>query len=116
MLRAIFAICLTLVLVLTSGAMAIARGQMAASPAMTLVICVGEGTETLRLDADGNPIPATHHCPDCTLVGLAALPTLPAIQAALPQTTASPTRLAQTDTFSNAPRLGGTARAPPRPI
>jgi hypothetical protein len=44
---------------------------MATGPGQTLVICVGEGTETLQLDADGAPVAPAHACPDCVLVGFA---------------------------------------------
>ncbi len=112
-LRRLLAICLALTLVGTSGAMAVARGQMAAEPGMLVVICVGAETDTLLVDAKGNPIHASHICPDCALTGLAALAlaadlaTSPAYGAASLAPARSPCLWAQP------PEPGGAPRAPP---
>jgi len=63
------AVMLRLVVILTliagSALMAPSRGQMAG---MTqIAICSDAGTETLTLDAQGNPVVARHPCPDCVL-------------------------------------------------
>ncbi|MDJ0629376.1 MAG: hypothetical protein QNJ44_14045 [Rhodobacter sp.] len=58
-------ICLALIVALTSGAMAVARGQNAA--AGSIVICAGTGPVSVRIDADGRPVGPAHICPDCAL-------------------------------------------------
>lgn len=52
---------------------AVARGQAAAltKGGVTLVICSGYGVLTVMLDDQGNPVRATHPCPEC-LAGLGA--------------------------------------------
>lgn len=63
-MRALFALVLSLVLGLGSVSMAIARGQSAGGDSIT--ICIGQGTETILVDARGKPRPnAPHLCPDC---------------------------------------------------
>lgn len=65
-LRVLCGLFLALVLSLTSVTMAVARGQM--TGAMTLELCDGHGgTATVTLDADGNPVDSTQHCPDCLI-------------------------------------------------
>ena len=62
------AILMSLVLGLASVSMAVARVE--SQGVMVLTICSDEGTETVALDATGNPVSSSHHhCPDC-LVGL----------------------------------------------
>lgn len=56
---------LVLIVALTSGAMAVARGQTHA--AGVIVICSGAGIQTVAVDAEGNPVGAGHICPDCAL-------------------------------------------------
>lgn len=113
--RALIAACLTLVLIATSGAMAVARGQMAAGPGVTLVICTGDGTETLRLDADGNPVHASHACPDCVITGAAPLPMQTALLE-MWQTATPPVALPVPPALAPAaPSTGGYPRAPPDP-
>lgn len=115
-LRRLLAICLALTLVGTSGAMAVARGQMAADPGTIAVICVGSETETLRLDAEGNPVHASHTCPDCALIGLAAV-TLRAQLAADPAFGATSFRPRQSPClWAQPPEPGGAPRAPPEVI
>ena len=79
MIRRLFAILLCVILGLSSGTMAVARGQ--ASDGMAVTICSGYGVVTLYLDADGNPQPGggtVHMSPDCLSgLGLAALPEAP---------------------------------------
>ncbi|WP_172296393.1 hypothetical protein [Pseudoruegeria sp. HB172150] len=62
LLRPILAICLALVLAVTSGAAILARGQtMAAGQA---VICIGNTVVTVSVDANGQPVEQEHVCPD----------------------------------------------------
>ena len=74
MTKSITAIALAIMIALTSGAMAIARGQ-ATSMMGTIVICSGHGPVTLNVDAQGQPVEALHICPDCAMTVLAALTT-----------------------------------------
>lgn len=64
------ALVLALVLALTSGAMAVARGQTSAVG--TLVLCVGDGLVSVAVDAEGQPSGPAHICPDCALSLFAA--------------------------------------------
>jgi len=59
------AISLTLLLALTSQTMAVARG--APPPVGHAVLCTGQGTITVLVDADGQPTGEVHICPDCAL-------------------------------------------------
>lgn len=71
-MKQITAILLALTVLMTSGAMASARGQMRdASGAM--VICTGAGVVTVLVDENGTPIEHGHICPDCALSVLAGL-------------------------------------------
>ena len=56
---------LILVLIVTSGAMAAARGQSGGTGSM--IICAGQGPVVVTVDADGQPVDAAHICPDCAL-------------------------------------------------
>ena len=113
-MRVLIAACLTLVLIATSGAMAVARGQMAAAgPAFSMVICTGNGTETLRLDADGNPVQASHACPECVIAGATPLPTQGlALEISQSVTSAFMVRVLSAPATS-VPCAGGYPRAPP---
>ena len=73
-LRPLAALLLASVLVITSGAMAAARGQ--AAPAGEIVLCTGTGTLIVPVDAQGNPSGPAHICPDCAL-HLFAMPAPP---------------------------------------
>lgn len=63
--RPFIALSLALIIALTSGAMAVARGQTTA--AGSIVLCTGTGPLTVQVDADGQPIGPVHICPDCAL-------------------------------------------------
>ncbi|WP_435259737.1 DUF2946 family protein [Thioclava sp. FR2] len=68
MIRLLSAILMSLALGLASVSMAVARAE--SQGVIVLTICSDEGTETVTLDAAGNPVSSSHHhCPDC-LVGL----------------------------------------------
>ena len=63
-MRALIALALSFVLAFGSVSMAVARGQGAMGPSITL--CTEGGPTTIRLDAKGEPLPAVPHlCPDC---------------------------------------------------
>ncbi|MEP5731756.1 MAG: hypothetical protein ABJL67_20540 [Sulfitobacter sp.] len=53
------------VLVVTSQAMAVARGSSAA--AGQSVLCIGSQAVTVYVDAQGQPTDAPRFCPDCVL-------------------------------------------------
>jgi len=67
-LRPSLAFALALMLALTGQSMAVARGST--DVAGQMVLCTGTGPVTVYMDADGQPVPPPHHCPDC-VVGLA---------------------------------------------
>ena len=70
---------LCLVLALTSGTMAVARGQMAA--AGSIVICSGYGIVTVLVDERGAPLGTVHPCPDCIAAHVVALlPPAPVVE------------------------------------
>ena len=76
-MRSVLSILLSLILVVTSHSMALAR--TADQPQGQMVICSGEDTFVVYIDADGQPLPASHLCPDCALQALPA--TMPPILA-----------------------------------
>jgi len=57
--------CLAVILALTSGAMAVARGQTMA--AGSIVLCLGTGPVAVAVDTNGQPAGPVHFCPDCAL-------------------------------------------------
>jgi hypothetical protein len=57
---------LVVVLLITSGAMAAARGQ-ARSASGEIVLCTGTGPVSVAVDARGKPLGKLHICPDCAL-------------------------------------------------
>lgn len=72
-LRSLAALCLALVLALTSVHWALGRAE--AQGAQDMVICADGSVLTISLGADGKPVTRHHACPDCVLGGLAlALP------------------------------------------
>ena len=74
-LRSITASGLCLFLALTSVTLAEARG--AAQPVGQMVLCTGEGTRTVLVDAKGQPATPSHICPDCLLAFYADAPRPP---------------------------------------
>lgn len=113
LIRRLFSLLLCLMLGLSSGTMAVARGQ--ASGGMAVTICSGYGVVTLYLDEQGNPQPGggtVHMCPECLAgLGLAALPEAPRLHR--PLTRSDRLRLGHVlwvlPTFSHGPQ----ARGPP---
>lgn len=74
--RPFFALLLSLMLAATSLTAAEMRGHAIGS--QLIEICSdsadGSGITTIVLDAQGNPLPSQHNCPDCTLgAGMATL-------------------------------------------
>lgn len=74
-LRSLIAAVAILATVLGAGLVGAMRGQ--AAEAQRIVICSGQDTVTLSLDADGNPTGPSHWCPDCVVQLLAGLATPP---------------------------------------
>ncbi|MEM5475324.1 hypothetical protein [Pacificibacter sp. AS14] len=70
LLKPILAFVFAAVIIATSGAMASARG-MARDASGEMVLCLGTGSVTVLMDADGQPLGAAHFCPDCALASLA---------------------------------------------
>lgn len=72
MYRSMNALVLSLVLVLTSYSMAVARGQ---SPDVgtEMVICTGVGMITMTIGSDGEPVETAHICPDAMSLFATAL-------------------------------------------
>ncbi|UOA26140.1 hypothetical protein [Pseudosulfitobacter sp. DSM 107133] len=64
-LRQITLVLAMLTLVVTAQAFALARG--AAPVAGQMVLCIGTGSVTVNIDADGQPVGAPHICPDAAL-------------------------------------------------
>ena len=73
--RQFLAALLTLVMIMTSGAMTAARGS--AQPGTFMVICTGSGLTAVVLDENGEPVETQQVCPDCTLNALAGIPPVP---------------------------------------
>lgn len=82
-MRNLFALFLSLVLAVGSVSMAVAHGQTPMGDSVT--ICTTDGTQTVTLDRNGNPVSTSPHlCPDClsaasafTLLDDAQLPSRP---------------------------------------
>ncbi|MEN8832911.1 MAG: hypothetical protein ABF285_12990 [Pacificibacter sp.] len=74
LLKPILAFVFAAVIIATSGAMASARG-MARDASGEMVLCVGTGSVTVLMDADGQPLGVAHFCPDCALASLAVVAT-----------------------------------------
>ncbi|MAU52067.1 MAG: hypothetical protein CMN17_06730 [Roseovarius sp.] len=112
-LRALTALGLSLFLALTSVTLAVARG--APLPVAEVVLCTGEGTKSVQLDARGTPIPPPHVCPDCLLAFHATAPRdpLPALRPAA-TTAHHPFAVARHVSALSPPPL--RARAPPHPV
>jgi len=75
MLRLIHALFLSLTLVLTSYSMAVARGQ-SSDIGTDMVICTGVGMITVTIGPDGEPVEATHICPDAMSIFAAGFATV----------------------------------------
>lgn len=69
-LRRLIASVLTLALFVTSGTMAVARGEMAQT-AMLHVLCIDGAAQLVAIGPDGAPVEDHHACPDCVIGALA---------------------------------------------
>lgn len=108
--RSLAGIALALMLALTSGAMAVARGQTHA--AGQVVLCTGSGPVTVAVDADGQPIGPAHICPDCALGFFAAVSEPPGVPGPAP-VAGEPLRPAVEASRASRPLHAARARAPP---
>lgn len=110
MLRRCLALCLTILLTLTSVTAAVARGQMAGATEM--VVCAGGGTMTVTMDAAGRPVAHVRHCPVCTAASAA-------VAGAVAPVTLRPVTRSEVVGMRMAPRSAGgvalvaMARGPP---
>lgn len=109
-LRRYLGLFLALAFALTAHSAAAAQGGRDA--AGTMVICTGMGAAVVYVDAEGQPVPAPHYCPDCMMHVLDAV--VP--PAALPAPGGYAAARAAVDIpvlLGAAPRLRASARAPP---
>ena len=65
-LRAFVSISLIVALVVTSGAMAVARGQ-SFDAVGKIILCVGHISRVVYIDQQGEPVERPQVCPDCAL-------------------------------------------------
>lgn len=79
--RSTLTLLLVLMLSLTSVTMAVARAQAASGA--DVVICSTDGTSTVSLDPQGNPIAPSHPCPFCLAAAHAVA--IPVLGTELPQ-------------------------------
>lgn len=70
-LRKYASVLLALILTVSSLQMAIARHAL--MPVDHMVICSGEGSYTIAIDAEGNPTGDVHYCPECIASALTAI-------------------------------------------
>lgn len=71
-LRRLISATMTLVLLVTSGTMAVARGEMAGH-AMLHMLCIDGEVRVVALGADGAPVENHGACPDCVIGALLSL-------------------------------------------
>lgn len=114
-LRPYLALCLTLILVLTTQSLAVARAAPdTAGSTEQIEICTGQGPAVISLDSQEQPSSSRHMCPDCTLGKFAATeapaPLLPLRIASVRDATPCTLRVS----IRCAPVLTTRARAPPR--
>lgn len=111
MIRHVFTLLIALSLAL--GSVSLASARVAAIGQMVVTLCSDGAAVSVTLDAQGNPVPASHHhCPDC-LAGLAVgvLPKL-AVLARLADQAQMRWPLA-VSSFAQPPAAIPQARAPP---
>ena len=80
-LRRLLTFFFAFLLALTS--VTLAAGQHAMPQGRTMVICTDMGTQTVTLDANGNPVQPAHSCIDCSAAPVAQA-LAPALQLPLP--------------------------------
>jgi len=112
-LRPYLALCLALLLTLTSQTMATARG--APTPVGQAVLCTGTGPVTILVDAEGQPTGQVHICPDCALNFLDGVPAPLAKAATVPQVTSVQAIEFRDEIQPSAPQAFA-ARAPPEAV
>ena len=74
---------IALVLALVAGSVGMATARNHPGAAGTVDLCTSFGTQTVLIDAQGNPVAPSHPCPHCT-PAMAALTDLAAPLAAAP--------------------------------
>lgn len=110
-MRSLFTLLFSAILALTSVTLALA--QHAQLGATTLVLCSDSGPQHITLDAQGNPLPAGHSCPEC-LAALAAQDLPPAWGQLHPQHHSRQTRPTETALARpSAALIPPQARGPP---
>lgn len=110
-LRGIFTFVFAAILALTSVTLAVAQHGRVGG--MTLVLCTSDGTQTVTLDANGNPVPMAHPCPDC-VAALAAQDVPAALSLPMPPLAQQllAVKIAAIDAPSQ-PKSAAYARGPP---
>lgn len=102
---------LVLAMVLTALSVGHARGQ--ARVAGEIVLCVGTQVVTVSVDADGQPVTATHTCPDAVMA--LAAPLVAPVVPVPPRAVARPVAYRATDLSApSVDLIEDRARAPPR--
>ena len=109
-----FALLICAVLALTGQAMTVARG--APDPVGQMVICTGQGLSIIYVDAEGQPTPAPHYCPDCALASLAGLLPVSARLTFDPGWAIHSNGTAEQGRAPSVPYLVERARGPPMPV
>lgn len=107
---------LVLILVVMAGSVVMAPARGMSASVMQITICSEGGTETLALDAQGNPVAPHHPCPDC-LPGLSIGP-IPGVAAPQPTRMSRPLSLSLPRRIEAAglATLNPSARDPPLSI
>lgn len=95
-----------LVLALAAGSVGMALARNHPGAAGTIDLCTTYGTETVLIDAQGNPIAPQHPCPHCT----PAMAALTDLAAPLP---AAPRRLIALRWLQPAGRIAAAPALPP---
>ncbi|WP_306153752.1 hypothetical protein [Roseovarius sp. MMSF_3281] len=112
-LRPYLALCLALLLTLTSQTMAIARG--APPPVGQAILCTGTGPVTVLVDAEGQPTGQVHICPDCALHVLDGMTPPPAAIVTSPQEPSAQVLDFKSEILPSLP-AAFAARAPPEVV
>ena len=110
-LRSYLAALLALVMVLTSQTMAVARGMEL--PSGEMVLCIGDGSVTVYVDADGQPVDAPHYCPDCAAAGSPAVLTPSFVPNLRPLGRGVAMRIDPGVVFTTGEAVPASARGPP---
>ncbi|MGC8203749.1 hypothetical protein ACP2AV_13695 [Aliiroseovarius sp. PTFE2010] len=111
LLRPICALFLALTITLTSGALALARGNTQVGVGQ-MALCTGSGTTIVTVDADGQPVGPSHYCPDCAL-GAFFMPQATAGALAVTPVASRLAVVALTPSFLSVETADPSARGPP---